>query len=294
MIHIDTEKLPPPFHWDPRTYFRGTEEFYVETAESMVRQGEEVVVWMDRSDSFIHNGVHYMPRSRFLSGDPCVLSCNHAGQYPEGVHVVNWTNFAEFPKGSFATQYPLVLISEAHRDLVKRSTPSNTIHVIGHGLPPHFPRYDGSAPKENLAVYTSSPDRGGKWLEAIWPQVEKETGTRLVTVYGGKTRAEMVDLYTSAKFWIHPGAGVELFCLSGQKALAAGCYPIYGVGAQSKALEETIVDLSGVCPIKMAVQNIVEEIRRVQAGSATLPLSVPGYVPTVDEPTNRLLELLKS
>lgn len=47
----------------------------------------------------------------------------------------------------------------------------------------------------------------------------------------------MCDLYKESEFWLHPGQGVELFCISAVKAQTAGCIPVV---VPTMALAETV------------------------------------------------------
>lgn len=244
VVLIDTERLPEEGNWrwcpaDPR---RGTEEFYTATARELTARGNTVVVRYDGPDADV-DGVVYVPRERDVSfAFDVSLACNQdprtAGEYerrcaPEGQRVVWWTNkygqtYADVVRGGGGPD-AYVVISNYHRLAFGRGA------VIGHGC--DHERLPRPAAKAPIAAYTSSPDRGLDFLRGVWPEIEKATGVRLVATDGSMTNAEVDNLYTAAKFWVHPGLGVELFCISALKAQVAGCIPIV---VPHMALEETV------------------------------------------------------
>ena len=98
--------------------------------------------------------------------------------------------------------------------------------------------------------YASSPDRGLDVLLEAWPQVyAAHPDATLILTYGAQTDLPgviclgdadddtMAELYATSDIWCHPCTGVELFCLVGKKAQAAGCIPVI---IPHMALAETV------------------------------------------------------
>src|SRR5687768_13956180 len=97
-IHIDTEPLPPEFHWDPKEPRRGTEEFYVRTAECLSELGHTVDVYYD-GEGTRHNGVKYRNREGpRINNFDAIIVCNQEqkpGPPGRGVSTqcaIYWTN----------------------------------------------------------------------------------------------------------------------------------------------------------------------------------------------------------
>jgi glycosyltransferase involved in cell wall biosynthesis len=226
-VLIETERLPETFHWDPRSYRRGTEEFYTRSSEALLKLGfDEVVVAYD-GPYVVHNGVEYLNRSHPRCQESgTVLTCN-----TEPVAVANrrvcWSNqygkrLVDVASAAFDAY---VVLSPFHETVFMTGCgdhgDADRVHVIGHGCDP-IPAQE----KAPIVAYTSSPDRGLEFLKRIWPEIGAATGYKLVPADGSLTNEEMNYLYAKARFWIHPGLGIELFCLSALKAQAAGCVPL--------------------------------------------------------------------
>jgi len=119
-----------------------------------------------------------------------------------------------------------ITISNYHKSIFGDSD------VIGHGI---YPELYKKGKKENICLYSSSPDRGGKFIDE---KMINDMGYKLIKTYKKDiSEIEMIDLYRKAKFWLHPCQGVELFCIAGVKAQASGCIPVV---VPNMALKETI------------------------------------------------------
>jgi hypothetical protein len=245
-IALYTEPLPPSFHWSPEKAWRGTEEFYVETAKALFDLGHSVEVFYDGPSMLVEQvafggGVVYRPRVEYRGGFDAVLCCNAQppGLFP-GTRHVYWSNLHgdRFERHLWADAQ--IVISAFQRQ--NHETPPDTDQrggpgqfrtaVVGHGV--DAGKYVGGV-KEPLALYSSSMDRGGHWLKANWGSFG--TGLTLVCTEGRLSNAEVDDLYRRARVWLHPAMGVELFCISALKAQAAGCLCVY---SPTMALPETV------------------------------------------------------
>lgn len=244
-LAIYTEPLPPAFRWDPKSPWRGTEEFYVQTASNLVQLGHSVEVFYDGAEEVV-GGVHYRPRAQYRGGFEAVLCCNTAPPaLLPGVRHVYWTNLYKDTIERHLWADGFVTISSFARDLfgtLKSDLVTREALVVPHGLAPEDAQIL-PVKKEPIALYSSSMDRGGHMLKALWDSfgVKDLEGNpvRLVCTEGKMTNAEMRDLYRRSLLWLHPGLGVELFCISALKAKAAGCLCLY---SPIMALRETIGD----------------------------------------------------
>lgn len=187
-----------------------------------------------------------------------------------------------------------VVVSEFHRRQLESHGINNTV-VVPHGV--DHDRYRCTdrefEEKENLAIFTSSYDRGGVLLENIWRRhlIQERTGVRLwVSPYGRSygipgadegllSDMEMTDLYKRAKWWLHPGEGVELFCLAGVKAQAASCTPIV---VPEMALAETIQ-----YGFRSSKEDYAENILRTLTSKVTTKANAD-HVPSWREATKML------
>ena len=105
--------------------------------------------------------------------------------------------------------------------------------VIPHGFDPQIYFVDPKVPRKPQVVYSSSPDRGLQQLQRF--DFEALGLTLKTTSYGGTSKVtdhEIAAILREATYWIHPGLGEELFCLSALEAQACGCLPVIAeVGA---------------------------------------------------------------
>lgn len=265
-ILIDTEELPEAFQWDPTAPKRGTEEFYVRTAECLGEMGHDVVVAYDGLDDVVR-GVRYMSRgSPVTLGADAVIECNR----PSRTRGLQWSNrYDHAVQGA----KPDVVLSHFHRALAGGGT------VIGHGCDPE--RLVRPTSKAPIAAFTGSPDRGLGFLRSVWPDIERATGVRLVASEGKMTMDEVDALYRAAKFWVHPGLGIELFCISALKAQVAGCIPIV---VPHMALDETV---------KFGCKTSVWDFREAAIECILNPPAVAEVTgPTWMDVTKQLRELL--
>lgn len=274
LIEMFTESLPPDYRWTPSDDFkRGTTEFYIETAKNLSTLGHDVIVYYDGVAAHV-DGITYLPHSAYVGSD-ALLACN-ARPPKLARRNVYWTNLFDERAGDFQDFDAIINISEYQKSVFG----SEKVHVIGHGCYPE--RYEGASKDGDVCLYSSSPDRGQALLEMIWPRVEKETGAKLITAYGRFTEDEMDKLYKAARYWLHPGEGVELFCISALKAQAAGCIPVV---VPNMALESTV---------KYGVRTTKERFADDLINAIKFPPPVPKiHIPSWLEVTKQIEELLK-
>lgn len=228
MIEIWTEVLPKEWHWTPDKYLGGTPETVVEVARSLAIEWGEVIVYYD-GPAGEYDGVYYLPRNNF-AGDGIVISFNSLP--PKlGKHSICWVNWWGAKQEDFMMYDERIVLSPyQQRDFGSDS------RIVPLSCWPE--KFINPVKVNKRCLYSSSPDRGGEFLKSIWPEVEERTGAELITTYRKDIpENEMIELYKSSKFWLHPCQGVELFCIAAVKAQVAKCVPVV---VPNMALETTV------------------------------------------------------
>lgn len=288
-ITIITEMLPPPFHWNPAAPVRGTEKFYVETAKALARKHKVTVVY-DGPIVLQSERLRFVDRDNLPMASDAILVCNRQS-FAEGLYeitdrVVEWTNFANWTNYGSPVE-PLIVISQTAKKLVQHKT-RRPIHVIGHGVDKNI-YFNPNKPRDKTVLYTSSPDRGLKRLVHLWQthRIEETYGYRLlVSAYGNsKVSDKMIaEALQSASFWIHPGEGVELFCLAAVEAQACGATPIV---VPNGALSETVMH-----GYRFPDQDFDDGLLAVLSGDARMPHVTADHVPDWNSVTDEIERLL--
>jgi len=267
MIAIYTEILPKEYSWTPDSWLGGTPEFYINTAETLVKFGYDVIVYYD-GDSTEKNGVYYLPRDLYKPA-AINLHCNDRAEL--GNKSIYWTNKVGQKSQDYMDYDHRVTLSKYHQGIFGDST------IIGHGI--HTELYKPSD-KENICLYSSSPDRGGDVLDQLEDEINV-LGYKLVKTYSKNiSEREMTELYAKSRFWLHPCQGVELFCISAVKAQASGCIPIV---VPNMALAETVKT-----GIKCSLEDYKEELLKALKNPPTIE---PYKAPSWGEVTSDLVKL---
>jgi hypothetical protein len=243
-VAIFTEELPAGWEWDPLNPVRGTDKFYVKTAESFIERfglTEGVCVFLDAKSAKFSGNVQYLPRNQFDSSKfDVVLVCNPRKPMLDlmqtNAQIILWTNFA-VPKDVFKEWWDFI-DGQYYDDFVCISGYAKTLlhpsfrdkfRVIEHGVDRDIYNLGSTLdkPREKIVAFTSSPDRG---LLVVKRLVEQCHGWTLKTTpYGGTSSMndwEVAELLRSAQYWVHPGIGNELFCLAAAEAQCCGAIPI--------------------------------------------------------------------
>lgn len=225
---INTEVLPVQFHWKPTHPVTGTTKYYVRTAEELVKAGHFVVVEYD-GHARVFNGVRYVPRGTGPGPIADIqLDCNIDTPLVPGPRRFQWTSFFGRFDTCVGRDYEgLFLVSDyVHSTLQHIVEAPVTVIELGCDIPtvagPRLSRRDV------VCCYTSSPDRGGTFLDRVWPEVQKRTGYRLErSPYRGDFSPSDVEaLLLNSRFWVYPATGMDSI-ISALEAQAAGCIPIY-------------------------------------------------------------------
>jgi len=280
-IHINGGWSP----WDTRV--GGSEEFIIETSKRLVQRGNQVSVFHNGQHGN-YEGVDYHPHEDFSNGD-IVVNVN----YPEFKcdNQVLWTSLTKHPDlGHFkAVGY----ISEFAKD--NTGIEHKNLFWVPPGYDENKIYPSDKMPKQCL--YASSPDRGLDTLLGVWPEVYKEQpDATLIVTYGGEVNLPgvinlgevdedtMNELFRTSAVWCHPANGGELYCITGIKAQAAGCWPVI---IPAMALAET-VKYGTFCTEYNYAANLIEVLRR------DVPGDMDFKYPTWADSTARLLNMIES
>ena len=241
MLEIWTEALPKGWEWSPSSYLGGTPEFIVNTAECS--RFEEVIVYYD-GPSCEHNGIYYLSRDKFR-GEDVVLACNH--KPPSlGRYNIYWSNLNDIKDEDYLEFDERIVLSQYHK-----SRFGDKSRIVPHSLYPE--QFKNPKKVKKQCLYSSSPDRGGKFLFDIWSEVHERTGANLIMTYDKQVSEEqMIEYYKSSEFWLHPCQGIEMFCIAAAKAQVAKCIPVV---VPNMALETTVK-----YGIKTTLENYKEDL----------------------------------
>lgn len=218
----------------------GTERSIVEWAQVWATDHDVTV--FKNGPELVHEGVTYLNRDRFVTGD---LTLNvKSPDYPYGHYFTNETDASRLDLRPFKS---VIWPSQWAKDHILVNNPN--VWVAPHGYDPTTYYPDKKIPKSVL--YSSSPDRGLDTLLDVWPQVVKvHHDAYLAVTYGAQERdipntlflgntdeTTMAELYRASDIWCHPCSGGELFGIAAVQAQVSGCVPVY---FPTMALSETV------------------------------------------------------
>lgn len=288
----------PVFGWEPTDKrLGGTEESVREWAEELVKRGHSVKVYRnsridDHSDMLIR-GVNYVGTPYYKGGgDICInVKSSHIAPKEPTLYLTNET---DADKADLSAYLGVILPSQWAVDNI---TVNNKTFILPHGYDPKQIYSGEKVPKQCL--YASSPDRGLDTLLRAWPSVMRAhpDATLIVTydaqeydVEGVKfveaTEEEMNELYRTSDIWVHPCSGGELYGMTGVKAQAAGCWPVY---FPTMALAETVK-----YGTKSTPETFTQDLINALNGHPKPPkLKYPNWETSTDELLNIISEVLK-
>ena len=282
--------------WSPTdTRLGGTEESVVRWAEELVKRKHQVIVFNNGQEKpYNHKGVYYAPRNYYINeyeggADIClnVKSSKVAPKEPT-LYLTNETDAGDLDLSKY-----LGVIWPSSWALENIPVNNSNLFVLPHG-------YDNKEiypAKKNRkqCFYASSPDRGLMPLLQAWPKIYKahpdaqlfvtygaeEYDIEGVTFLGEVSEEQMNQLYRESEYWLHPCTGGELYGITGMKAQASGCWPVY---VPTMALEET-VKYGTKSTFETFAKDTIEALNTVQ-NPPTNPY------PTWETSTDRLLEII--
>lgn len=222
--------------WKPDdTRLGGTEESIVEWAKELSKLGHSVDVYDNDNRNSYKGG-----------GDICIniKSSEIAPKEP----TLYLTNEVDATNKDLSAYAGVIWPSKWARDNIPVNNPN--LFIVPHG---YDDKKINSQHKKisKQCFYASSPDRGLETLLEAWPKVHKAhpdatllltygvEGVDLsgVTCLGDVDENTMNDIFNTSDIWCHPASGGELYCITGIKAQAAGCWPVI---IPTMALQETI------------------------------------------------------
>jgi len=236
--------------WNPAdTRLGGTEESVVRWAEELSNRGHLVRVHQNGFEGS-HNKVAYYPRHKYLDhahngwANVCInIKSSEASPKEPTFYLTNETDATRLDLSAYEA---VIWPSEWANDNIPVN---NKTVILPHG-------YDSDKIKPGSKInkqvlYASSPDRGLDLLLACWPSVyEAHPDANLIVTYGapaqdiagvtflGEVDEDMMnELYATSDVWAHPCSGGELYGITGIKAQASGCVPVY---IPTMALAETV------------------------------------------------------
>lgn len=240
--------------WEPTdARLGGTEEAVVRWAEDLTKLGHRVVVYRNSNNinpTQLHNGVRYEQRGLYLgNGDVCInIKSSDIPPLEPTLYLTNETNATDLDLSKYdGVVWPSQWAAKNIR------VNNDNVYIVPHGYDPNeiYP----SRKVKKQCLYASSPDRGLDFLLDIWDKVHlAHPDATLFVTYGAKRpdvkkwlngvyflgdldENQMNELYRESDVWCHPCTGVELFCITGLKAQAAGCVPVI---IPAMALDETV------------------------------------------------------
>jgi hypothetical protein len=230
-VVIHTEPLPEGFRWDPTNPVTGTNKFYVRTAEELSKQGLVSVVYDGPVKH--HNGVMYITRgggADALDRERVVIDCNVNRPRRGSRARFQWTSLYNRPTDPCVGDgYDrLFLMSDFHWSVMEPIVKA-PVTLLPLGCDFEVVTEPRLMDRPRVCCFTSAPDRGLGFLQSIWSDVLAATGYELATTpYGpGAAEGAVRAVLDTARFWLHPCTGVELYCLSALEAQARGCVPFY-------------------------------------------------------------------
>ena len=298
--------------WEPEdlaTGLGGGEESIVLWASALARRGHRVRVYytprVSHADSQgkIYEGVRYFPRARF---DPfasrnvlVTWKCNHPWRLNARCETaIHWSSDVEtpWPESWLQRVKKFVVFTPYHRKTMPW-VPDEQARVISLGVDLNQLNECQVDREPNLALYSSSPDRGLAVLLRDWPRIRKthpdlqlevcygwdrftacagNNPTLLqfkrdmqglmtqpgITDRGQVSRKEIAQAYWRANYWMLPlqRPESELFCLNAVKAVHCGTTPVVNpIGA----LQHTAVN-------RVDYQDFLQ--------GRTTPLQTPGVL----------------
>lgn len=232
--------------WSPKdTRLGGTEESVVEWANELTRREHYVRVYSNFKETGSYNGVEYLLRDEYSPmGVTLNVKCSEIDPQEPTWYFTNETDATKLDLSKFKG---VIFPSKWAMDNIPVNNPE--VRVVPHGYNSKEIYPSEKIPKQ--CFYASSPDRGLETVLEAWPKVYKahpdasliltygvkETNLEGVIPLGDVSNDTMNQIYRTSDVWVHPANGGELFGMTGVKAQAAGCVPLY---FPTMALKETV------------------------------------------------------
>lgn len=278
----------------------GSEDSVVQWAEHLVKRGHKVFVYRnspDRKIPYFHNGVIYDERKYYNGGGDICINVK-SSDTPIQEKTIYLTNEIDADKLDLKKFLGVIWPSEWAEEHIRVNNPLRFIVPYGYDPKRIYP-------VEKIAkqcLYASSPDRGLEVLLRAWPKVvQAHPDANLYVTYGAPTydvqnvffvgnitEDTMDSLYRESEIWCHPCTGIELFCITGLKAQAAGCVPVI---IPKMALKETVKHGYFAKQDNYA-DMLIKALN--EPHDFVLDAMAREKYPTWDDSTDRLLEVIKT
>jgi len=279
--------------WEPDSKrLGGTEDSVVKWASMLADRGHIVQVYRNGLSRMYHD-VLYLPREEYITSDSDItINVNSSDTAPINPTLYITTETDATQKD--LSKYSAVLWpSQWGVDNIPVN--NKNIFILPYGYDETLV-YPGEKTRKQC-LYASSPDRGLRTLLQIWPEVyEAHPDATLKVTYGAMeydfpgiefigeaSEEEMNQLYRKSEYWLHPCNGGELYCITGIKAQAAGCWPVI---IPTMALAETVT-YGTFCTKENYAEKLIEALN----GHPEPPVNP---YPTWTSTTDRLEEIIKT
>lgn len=276
--------------WEPdNKRLGGTEDSVVKWASILSDRGHVVQVYRNGLSRMYHD-VLYLPREEYTESGDVTINVNSSDTAPIGPTLYITTETDATQKD--LSQYSAVLWpSQWGVDNIPVN--NKNIYILPYGYDETL-IYPGEKIRKQC-LYASSPDRGLVDLLRAWPKIySAHPDATLKVTYGAPiydypgidflgeaTEDEMNQLYKESEYWVHPCNGGELYCITGIKAQAAGCWPVI---IPTMALSETVT-YGTFCTKENYAEKLIEALYEH-------PEPPVNPYPTWTSTTDRLLEII--
>lgn len=280
--------------WEPTdARLGGTEESVVRWSEELVKRGHEVEVHRNprygrHSETTIRNGVWYKLRHHECNADVTInIKSSEVDPIEPTLYLTNETNASQLDLSKYLG---VIWPSQWAEEHIPVNNPRR--FILPHGYDPEKIYPSKKVPKQ--CFYASSPDRGLDTLLEVWPSVMRaHPDATLLVTYGGSIdlpgvinmgevdEDTMNEIYRTSEIWCHPCNGGELYCMTGIKAQAAGCWPVI---IPTMALAETV---------RYGTMSTRERYAEDLISALDEKHEIPEYVyPTWSDTTDQLLDII--
>lgn len=284
-MEIDFINERTKFSWSPRDldqFLGGSQEWIIKLSEALAKRGHSVSVFTDNEKEEEYNGVHFRNRRFFDRSSQVLVSFNahtilhNPKERFNCEKFIVWSQYPVVPQWNekgYERVDSLLVTTFYQKKFYEEQLTHKKLGRFAHKIQVHMPgvdesEFDWETPVKrnpNLAIYSSSWDRGLQSLIGCYPEFKRKfTKLELIVTYSPsfmsklvgewmpvpqewkdlgirfeeKDRKAMGRLYREASFLLYPCHGNEMFCLTSWKAQHAGCI---AVNTNHMALKETTI-----------------------------------------------------
>lgn len=257
------------YQWDWDIYqnkgIGGSETAVCEMAYWLKRiTGRRVIVFNDRDTDKTCEGVEYVSNSKtqsyFQEYKPAIHIAWRHNLKATDAKTLLWCHDLMCPNIEISETYEKVLcLSEFHKNFLNglKGVPLEKIALTRNGISPKRFENVPRGTRENVLIFSSSPDRGLDRAMLVMDRVIKEIPDAKLKVFYGFDNMEKFKMFdqinplkkmiaerpyvemvgnvdqmtlarefSKAKVWVYPTNFLETYCITALEALASGCYPV--------------------------------------------------------------------